>query len=528
MTRTCAKAVYTCPKRIYFEGCEIMLGGLFGVVTKNHLARDLYIGIDYHSHMGTETAGLACSDGDIKLVSLDISNSQFKSVVQEEYKRIQGTLGIGVISDSEDEQPVKFESKIGTFALCTAGFLRNAEALYSELISEGVTFKNSRVKAGVSVPNQTEIVGELISRGKSIVDGIEAMYQKIDGTISLLLLSQNEKSIYASGDAFPLVLANRGNDWALASETCAFPNLRYEVVKYLEHREIVSIDESGAKTRAQASKRKRFCPFLHVYFGFPTSDYYGVNAEVVRERCGGFLAEKDDVEADIVLGIADSGFPHSVGYAKRRMELARERISEALERFRKGEIDASQLEEAVKKAANSLVPLRRPLVKYTPGWGRSYIPPTQEKRDLIARFKQVPNSQMIQDQRIVLVDDSIRRGTQLQNLLRENLMPYGPMEIHGRIASPPQMYPCIYDLSTKTKDLATWKAMDKTEEDISKYLDSTSQEYLTMVEEIRKKIGFTTLRFQTIENLVKAVVEAPNNKGLKEEDICLYCWTGKP
>jgi len=198
-----------------------------------------------------------------------------------------------------------------------------------------------------------------------------------------------------------------------------------------------------------------------------------------------------------------------------------------LEQFKQGKIDASQLEETVKKALKSLIPLRRPLVKYTPGWGRSYIPPTQEKRDLIARFKQVPNPQIIQDKRIVLVDDSIRRGTQLQNLLREKIMPYGPKEIHGRIASPPQMYPCVYDLSTKAKDLATWKAMDRTEEDISKYLDSTSQEYLTMIEEIRKKIGFTTLKFQTIENLVKAVVEAPNNKGLKEEDICLYCWTGK-
>jgi amidophosphoribosyltransferase len=504
-----------------------MLGGLFGVVTKNHLARDLYVGVDYHSHLGTETAGIAYSDGDIKLVSLDISNSQFKSVMQEEYKKIQGTLGIGVISDSEDEQPVKFESKIGTFALCTAGVIRNIEALYSELIEEGVTFKNSRVKAGNTVPNQTEIAGELISRGKNVVDGIESMYQKIDGTMSLLLLSQNEKSIYSSGDTFPLILGNRGNDWAIASETSAFPNLRYEAVKFLEHREIVSIDESGTKTRKQMSTRKRFCPFLHVYFGFPASDYYGVNAEVVRERCGGFLAEKDEVEADLILGIADSGFPHSIGYAKKKVELTKEKINDALKQFKQGEIGAGQLEEIVKKALRSLAPLRRPLVKYTPGWGRSYIPPTQEKRDLIARFKQVPNPQMIQDKRIVLVDDSIRRGTQLQDLLREKIMPYGPKEIHGRIASPPQMYPCVYDLSTKAKDLATWKAMDKTEEDISKYLDSTSQEYQTMVEEIRKKIGFTTLKFQTIENLVKAVVEAPNNKGLKEEDICLYCWTGK-
>jgi amidophosphoribosyltransferase len=504
-----------------------MLGGLFGVVSKNHLARDIYVGVDYHSHMGTEIGGLAFLDGDIKLVHCDISNSQFKSEMQEEYKKIQGSLGIGIISDIEDEQPIKFESKIGTFALCTAGVLRNAEELYSKLIEKGVTFKKSRVKAGKMVPNQTEIVGELISKGKDIVDGIETMYNKIDGTISLLLLSQDERSIHASGDAFPLVLGNRGNDWAVASETSAFPNLKYEVTKFLEYREIVSVDESGVKTRISAPTKKRFCPFLHVYFGFPTSDYYGVNAEIVRERCGGFLAEKDEVEADLVLGIADSGFPHSVGYAKKKIELAKEKVSVAMEQFKQGEINVAQLDEIVKKALGSLVPLRRPLIKYTPGWGRSYIPPTQERRDEIARYKQVPNSQIIQDKRIILVDDSIRRGTQLQDLLREKIMPYEPKEIHGRIASPPQMYPCIYDLSTKKKDLATWKAMDRTEEDISKYLDPTSQEYQTMIEEIRKKIGFTTLKFQTVENLIKAVVEAPNNKGLKEEDLCLYCWTGR-
>lgn len=504
-----------------------MLGGLFGVVSKNHLARDLYVGVDYHSHLGTEIGGLAYLDGDVRLVCRDISNSQFKSEMREVYNRIQGQLGIGVISDSPDEQPIKFESKNGTFALCTAGVIRNAETLYNELISEGVTFKKSRVKAGKTVPNQTEIVGELIGRGKSIVDGIETMYSKIDGTISLLLLSQNERSIYASGGTFPLVLGNRGNDWAIASETTAFPNLRYEVVKFLEYQEIISMNEAGVKTRANMPAKKKFCTFLHVYFGFPSSDYYGINAEIVRERCGGLLAEKDDIEADLVLGIADSGFAHSVGYAKRKIELAQEKISKAMNQFKENKIDVNQLDCIIKKALASLVPLRRPLVKYTPGWGRSYIPPTQERREQIARYKQVPNPQIINGKRIVLVDDSIRRGTQLRDLLNEKILPYNPKEVHGRIASPPQMYPCIYDLSTKIKDLATWNAMNKTEGDIQKYLDTSSQEYQMMVEEIRKKIGFTSLKFQTVEDLVKAVIEAPNNKGLKEEDLCLYCWTGK-
>jgi len=356
------------------------------------------------------------------------------------------------------------------------------------------------------------------------------MYEKIEGSISLLLLSEDDRSIFASGDTFPLVLGNREEDWAVASETSAFPNLGYEVFKFLEYREIMSIGETGAKTRVTAPVKRKFCPFLHVYFGFPASDYYGINAEIVRERCGGFLAENDDVEADLVLGIADSGFPHSVGYVKRKMELAKERINLALQESKQREIDIDDLERTIVNILKSVPPLRRPLVKYTPGWGRSYIPPTQEKRELIAKYKQVPNPQIIEDKRIILIDDSVRRGTQLHDLLREKVWPYKPKEIHGRIASPPQMYPCIFDLSTRNRDLATCKAIVTVEEgeNIDRYIDENTSEYKMMVEEIRKMIGFTTLKFQTLEGLVKAVVEAPNNKGLRREDLCLYCWTGKP
>ncbi len=504
-----------------------MLGGLFGVYSKS-LRDDLYFGVDYHSHLGTEAGGLAFLDGDIETIFHDISNSQFKSEFQKDYGRIRGSLGIGVISDVQEEQPLRFESKIGTFAICTAGFIRNAKSLYKELVETGSTFKKS-VGFGDVIPNQTEIVGELISRGKDIVDGIEKMYEKIEGTISLLVLSKEERSIFASGDTFPLVVGKRGDNWAVASESSSFPNLGFEVFKFLDYREIVAIGEYGIKKRVEGPSNKKFCPFLHVYFGFPASDYYGINAEVVRERCGGFLAENDDVEADLVLGIADSGFPHSIGYVKRKIELAKEKVTRAIEEFKKGEIDAESLEITVNKALKEVPPLRRPLVKYTPGWGRSYIPPTQEKRELIAKYKQVPNPQLIEGKSIILIDDSIRRGTQLRDLLKEKILPYKPREIHGRIASPPQMYPCIFDLSTKRRDLATCKALAKIEEDkdTSKYLDPKSPEYSMMVEEIRKAIGFTTLKFQTLEGLVKAVIEAPNNQGLKREDLCLYCWTGE-
>lgn len=503
-----------------------MLGGLFGIISENHFSRDLFFGIDYHSHLGTEVGGLAYLDRDIKIVSYNISNSQFKSEFQQDYEKIEGTLGIGVISDLEDEQPVKLESEVGTFALCTVGFIRNIDELYKDLIETGATFKKSGHIGGKRVLNQTEMVGELIHRGSNIVDGIEKMYREIDGSISILLLSQSDKSIYAAGSTFPLVLGRRGNDWAITSETSAFRNLGYKTSKYLMHREIISMNKLGPKTRIQKSRHMKFCPFLHVYFGFPTSDYYGINAEIVRERCGGYLAENDDVEADLVLGIADSGFPHSVGYVKRKIEMAKENMVAAFNDFRCGEIDVNELGKVLKTIGQSIPPLRRPLIKYTPGWGRSYIPPTQEKRETIAKYKQISNPQIIREKRIILVDDSIRRGTQLKNLLREKIWPYEPKEVHGRISSPPQIYPCIYDLSTDNRDLATWKAISGIERDLAKYKDHRSPEYEKMVEEISKMIGFSTLQFQTLENLVKAVVEAPNNKGLKKEDLCLYCWIG--
>ena len=413
------------------------MGGLFGVISKGDIKRELFFGTDYHSHLGTEKGGIAFLDSDICVIFNDISNSQFKSEFRRDYDKIRGKLGIGIVSDTEDEQPIKFESKIGTFALCTTGQIKNGEEIYAELLGDHASFKKSRVEKNRSVPNQTEIVGELIARGENIADGIERMYDKIQGSVSLLLLSKDERSIYVSGDVFPLAVGTRGEDWAVASEISAFPNLGFEMYRFLDYREIVSIGEGGIKTWVPRQSGKKFCPFMHIYFGFPASDYYGVNAEVARERCGGFLAEKDDTEADLVLGIADSGFPHSVGYVKRKIEIAKERVGTALEHLKKGEMEMESFEKTMSKSLGTLAPLRRPLVKYTAGWGRSYIPPTQERRQLIAEYKQVPNPQIIKDMRIILIDDSIRRGTQLHDLIWKKLWRYEPKEIHGRIASPP-------------------------------------------------------------------------------------------
>jgi len=505
-----------------------MLGGLFGVASKDSCTRDLFFGTDYNTHLGTEVGGLALLNGDIEIISHDISNSQFKSKFNKHYGKLKGRLGIGVISDIKEEQPIKFETKIGNFALCTIGLIKNSKEVHSELINKGATFKSSKQKKGTAIFNQTEIVGELICTGNSIVDGIEKMYKKIDGSISLLLLSENEKTIYAAGDTFPLVVGSKEQSWAVASETTGFPNLGYQVAKFLDFREIVSFGENGLKTRVPTQGKKRFCPFLHVYSGFPASDFYGINSEIVRERCGGFLAENDDVKADLVLGIADSGLPHSVGYVKRKIELAKQKVQELLSEFQEGKLNSKELEAGINRVLGLVAPLRRPLIKYTPGWGRSYIPPVQRKRELIAKYKQVPNPQIIKGKSIILVDDSIRRGTQLQDLLREKIWPFEPKEIHGRIASPPQLHPCIFDLSTKNSDLATHKSLESIGQDgeFAQYIESKTRDYEMMVEEIRRRIGFTTLRFLTLEEMVKAVIEAPNNTNLKKEDLCMYCWTG--
>ena len=504
-----------------------MLGGLFGVASKDTCVRDLFFGTDYNTHLGTEVAGLALLDSEIMTISHDIGNSQFKSRFGKHYGKLKGELGIGVISDTREEQPIKFETKIGNFALCTVGLIKNSKEVYSALVKNGATFKKSNQKAGTRNLNQTEIVGELICTGDTITAGIQKMYETIEGSISLLLLSEQDRAIYAAGDTFPLVAGSKKQSWAVASETTSFPNLGYSVFKFLDYREIVAFGEKGLETRVPTHGKKKFCPFLHVYSGFPASDFYGVNSEIVRERCGGFLAENDNAKADLVLGVADSGLPHSVGYVKRKIELTKESVRKSLLDLNHGRISQTEAEQRVYDALDLMAPLRRPLIKYTPGWGRSYIPPVQRKRELVAKYKQVPNPQIIKDKSIILVDDSIRRGTQLRNLLREKIMPFEPKEIHGRIASPPQLHPCIFDLTTKHSDLATCKSIEgKDENESMSPADSTGSNYDLMVEEIRKRIGFTTLRFLTIEEMVKAVIEAPNNKYLKKEDLCLYCWTG--
>jgi amidophosphoribosyltransferase len=508
------------------------MGGLFGVVLKDNCLDDLFYGIDYHSHLGTTIGGLAVlSDRITEPIYHDISNSQFKTEFKEDFEKLKGNLGIGIISSIEnDKQPIVFRSKLGTFALCTDGTILNADALISELVEDGVSFREFTTGF-----NLTELVGEMICKGASITDGIAKMYDKIDGTVSLLLLSEDERRIYAAGGVFPLIAGKKttsqGYNLAIASETTAFYNLNYEIHKYPRYKDIISIDEDGMKTNMESREKIMFCPFLHVYFDFPTSSHYGINGEIVRERCGTFLAKDDTVTSTLIMGVADSGIPHGHGYAKGRIELAKKKSLEALSLLDQGDMDATNFKSILTENLEMIAPLRRSVIKFTAGWGRSYIPPQQSTRDMIAYYKQVANPGLISNQSIVLVDDSIRRGTQLYRYLKDKIWPNKPKAVHARIASPPQLFACYFDQTTNDSDLIARKAVKNIEEgepkDLSEYLDVSTQKYEKMVILINESIGATSLKYISLDDMVKAIIKAPGNTILKEENLCKYCWTGK-
>jgi len=462
------------------------MSGIFGVVSKGDCNQDLFYGTDYHSHLGTQFAGLAVWGEELMRKIHDIKGNQFKAKFYEDYKKMEGNKGIGVIS-ANDEQPICVNSKFGPFALVTNGFIDNAAALAKELYKKGLSF--SEMSAGQI--NLTELVAKLIIQGKTIIDGIEHMFSKIDGSCSLLLL--NKEGVYAARDRLgytPLVVGERGKDYAITTETTAFSNLGFKVTKYLQPGEVLLINEKGMAPKRKGQEKNQICAFLWIYTGFPASSYEGITVELVRERCGRSLAKNDNIKCDLVSGIPDSGTTHAIGYA---ME--------------------------------SRVSFRRPLVKYTPGFDRSYTPPSQETRDLIAKMKLIPVQEIIKDKRIVICDDSIVRGTQLKNFTIQKLKECGVKEIHLRIACPPLMFPCKFNYSTRSKDeLAARRAIKAIEvkdlKDVSEYLDEDSPKHKKMVDWIAKDIGVTTLKYQKLDDMVRAI-------GLAKDKLCLYCWTGR-
>ena len=462
------------------------MSGVFGVITKKDCFRDLLYGIDYHSHLGTEFGGMAVAGDEIQRSIHNISQTQFKSKFYEEKRELKGNRGIGVISD-RDEQPIFLNSKFGPFAICTTGLLENAGELISQLHKSGLSL--SEVTDGTG--NYTEIIGKLISQGQTIVEGIEGMFSKIKGSASVLILHKD--GIYAARDRFgytPLTIGERSGEWAVTSETSAFPNMGFKVKKFFQPGEIILITESGMKQIRGGKGVSQICTFLWIYTGFPAATYEGINVERVRERSGAFLAKRDNIKPTVVSGVPDSGVAHAIGYA---ME--------------------------------SKVPYRRPLVKYTPGYGRSYTPPSQEVRDLVAKMKLIPIHDIINGQKIVVCEDSIVRGTQLKNFTIQKLWENGAEEIHVRPACPPLMFPCKFCLSTRSiHELAARKAIKDIEgkdiEDVREYCDHKTEKYKKMMDWITKDLDVTSLRYQTVDDMVEAV-------GLSKEKLCLYCWNGE-
>ncbi|MBP7526880.1 MAG: amidophosphoribosyltransferase [Syntrophorhabdaceae bacterium] len=462
------------------------MSGVFGILSKKNCASNLLYGTDYHSHMGTEYGGMAVLGDRFHRSIHDIRKSQFKSKFFEEYKEMAGNSGIGVISD-RDAQPLIIGSKFGTFAIVVTGIVENTTELAKELLDLGETF--SEMSGGRI--NSVELIAKLITRGETLIDGIQGVYDRIEGSASILLLK--EDGIYAARDRLgrtPLVVGEKDGEYAVATENCSFLNLGFHVVKYLEPGEIINISPSGLQSRLAGRDRNQICSFLWIYTGYPASSYEGINVEVVRERSGGFLARNDNVKADLVAGVPDSGVGHAIGYS-----------------------------------IESGLPFRRPLVKYTPGYGRSYTPPSQEIRDLVATMKLIPVRDVIAGNRIVLCEDSIVRGTQLKNFTVAKLWESGAKEIHVRPACPPLMFHCKFALSTRSIDeLVARRAINALEgrhaEDITEYLDDTSEKYQNMVDWIAREINVTTLKYQKIRDMIEAI-------GLPREKLCLHCWIGE-
>ena len=463
------------------------MGGLFGVFSNTDCVEDLFYGTDYHSHLGTMRGGLAVKNsGGFQRYIKDITTSQFKSKFEKEILQMHGNKGIGVISDYDD-QPLIISSNLGVFAIVTVGKVNNIESLANDALKGGTHF--SEMHGGEI--NPTEMVATIISQGPSFEEGIKKANAIIDGSCTMLILTSD--GIYCARDKLgrtPLIIGAKNGSYAVAMETCAFPNLGYEIVKYLGPGEVIYLGENGCEVKIAPGDKMQICAFLWVYYGYPASNYEGINVEAVRYKCGSLLANNYDIEVDFVAGIPYSGTAHGVGYANE-----------------------------------AKIPYSRPYVKYTPTWPRSFMPQDQSIRDEVAKMKLIPIKELIDGMRLLFCEDSIVRGTQLRRQI-QRLFESGAKEVHMRPACPPLVYRCKFlnfSRSRSELDLAgRWAIKDLIGRDIddpAEYTDPESENYKAMVEVIRKKLQLTSLKYQKLEDLVKAI-------GLPKEKLCTYCWDG--
>ena len=464
------------------------MGGFFAVASETDCINDLFYGTDYHCHLGTMRGGLAVKndDGFTRFIH-DITTSQFRSKFEDDVTTMHGRSGIGVISDFDD-QPLIIGSHLGVYAIATVGVIQNWQELASRAFDMRTTHFS---EMSGSTINPTELVATLIDQEKTFADGLRNAQAVIEGSCSILLLT--EDGIYAARDRLgrtPVVIGRKDGAFAATMETCAFPNLGYEPERSLGPGEIVRLTADGVEQVSPPGEQMQICTFLWVYYGYPASNYEGINVEVARNRCGAALARAEKIEVDMVAGVPDSGTGHAVGYAHE-----------------------------------AGIPYRRPFVKYTPTWPRSFMPQDQDVRDLVAKMKLIPIRELIQGQRLLFCEDSIVRGTQLKDTI-QRLYDYGAREVHMRPACPPLVFGCKFlnfSRSRSEMDLAGRKAIKELEgvsdKDLDQYSDPDSDKYAAMVDRICGRLNLTSLRYQRLSDLVESV-------GLPKEKLCTYCWDG--
>jgi amidophosphoribosyltransferase len=466
------------------------LGGIFGVAAKENCVYDLFFGTDYHSHLGTYRGGMAVyADGTFQRAIHNIQNAPFRTKFERDADAMNGLMGVGCISDTAP-QPLTVRSHLGTFAVTTVGRINNTNELIEHCYETGLAQFSEMSNGKV---NPTELVAALIGSRDSLADGIACAQDMIDGSMTMLVLTPG--GIYAARDAMgrtPLVIGRRNGAYCAASESFAYLNMGYEHFKELGPGEIVFMTADGVETVIPPREKMGICTFLWTYYGYPTTSYENVNVEVMRNRGGGMLAKRDDIAADYVAGVPDSGTAYAIGYAN-----------------------------------SSGIPFARPFIKYTPTWPRSFMPPSQKMRDLIARMKLIPVDGFIRGKSLLMIDDSIVRGTQMRETT-EFLYTSGAREVHVRAACPPILFGCKYlnfSRSTSDLDLIARRVIQREEgetphETLADYANPDSARHRELTETIRGELNFTSLRYHRLDDLKASV-------GIDPCKLCTYCWDGK-
>ncbi len=467
------------------------MGGFFGVASKQDCVFDLFFGTDYHSHLGTRRAGMAVYDQEkgFDRAIHNIENAPFRTKFDKDVNKMQGNLGIGCISDYEP-QPLIIRSHHGTFAIATVGKINNKDALVDQLFRNG--HAHFLEMSGGEI-NSTELVASLINQRDNLIEGLQYVQESVEGSMTVLLMTP--KGIYAARDRYgrtPVTIGRKPDGYCVSFESFAYLNLGYDDERELGPGEIAVVTPEGVQSLSAPGKEMKICTFLWVYYGYPSSSYEGLSVEKMRYNCGRMLAKRDDAHPDTVAGVPDSGTAHAIGYANE-----------------------------------SGIPFSRPFIKYTPTWPRSFMPTIQKQRNLIAKMKLIPVHDLIQNRSLLLIDDSIVRGTQMRETT-EFLYHSGAREVHIRPACPPLVYGCKFlnfSRSNSQMELITRQVIQEMEgtaepDNIDRYVDPESTEYKNMVEKIRQRLNFTSLRYHRLDDLVAST-------GFDKCKLCTYCWDGK-